>query len=167
MGEAKRMQGYKLLLGIEGSPRLAIFELRDGRYWDGERATVNGTTTPMPDGFYVCELGDDDGFITTVPERRARGPYTTAADAERVTRKTMAHVDRSMRDLERAGLVRRKVGADGVARCQVVTLPSQEEADRVWERLTMEYGEDELAGMVETLHEMSLTHKRWGRHANN
>jgi hypothetical protein len=30
---------------------------------DGEPATINGTTTPMPDGFYVCELGDDN-FIT-------------------------------------------------------------------------------------------------------
>jgi hypothetical protein len=27
-----QMQGYQLLLKIEGAPRLAMFELRDGRY---------------------------------------------------------------------------------------------------------------------------------------
>jgi hypothetical protein len=147
------MRGYKLLLGIEGAPRLAIFELRDGHYWDGEPATVNGTTTPMPDGFYVCELGDG-GFITKTPERPSRGPYATAAEAERMTRKTLADTDRDMRTLEHAGLIRRKVGADGIVYCQVVKLASQEEADKVWERLTKEYDADELADMVETLHEV-------------
>jgi hypothetical protein len=127
---------------------------------------MNGTTTPMPDGFYVCELGDD-GIITQAPEGGdyARGPYPTAAEAERVTRKAIANVDRTRRDLERPGLIRRKIGADGVVHCQVVTLSSQDEADRVWERLTMEYGEDKLADMVETLHDLSLAHKRWGRRA--
>jgi hypothetical protein len=46
-----QMQGRKLL-EIEGAPKLA-FELRDGHYWDGVPATKNGTTTPVPDGFYV------------------------------------------------------------------------------------------------------------------
>jgi hypothetical protein len=56
------MQGRKLL-EIEGASRLAMFELCDGYYWDGKPATINGTDTPMPDGFYVCELGDDDFIV--------------------------------------------------------------------------------------------------------
>ena len=57
-----QMQGLKELK-IEGAPALTIFELCDGFYWDGERATINGTDTPMPDGFYVFELGDDDFIV--------------------------------------------------------------------------------------------------------
>jgi hypothetical protein len=158
-----QMQGRKML-EIEGAPRLAMFELCDGFYWDGERANINGTTAPMPNGFYVCELGDDD-FITQAPDGGdfVRGPYATAAEAERVTREMMADVEETIRNLERAGLVRRKVGDDGVARSQAVTLSSPEEAERAWERLTMEYDEEELAGMIETLRELSLAHKRWGQ----
>jgi hypothetical protein len=145
-----QMQGIKEL-EIEGTPKLAIFELCDGFYWDGERATINGTTTPMPDGFYVCELGDDD-FITRAPDGGdfVQGPYATAAEAERETRKMMAEADQTIRTLERAGLVRRKVGDDGVVRSQGVTL-SPEEAERAWERLAMEYSEEELARMTKAL----------------
>jgi hypothetical protein len=139
-----QMQGLKELK-IEGAPALTIFELCDGFYWDGERATINGTTTPMPDGFYVCELEDDD-FITKAPDGgdSAQGPYATVAEAERETRKAMADAEQIIRNLERAGLVRRKVGDDGMVRSQGVTL-SPEEAERVWERLAMEYSEEELA----------------------
>ena len=145
-----QMQGPKELK-IKGAPRLAMFELCDGFYWDGERATINGTTTPMPDGFYVCELGDDD-FITKAPDGgdSTQGPYATVAEAERETRKMMADVDQTIRNLERAGLVRRDVGDDGVVRSQAVTLPP-EEAERAWERLAMEYSEEELVRMTRAL----------------
>jgi hypothetical protein len=44
------MQGCKLL-EIEGSPKLAIFELRGGRYWDGIQVTRmdDGVTLQNPD----------------------------------------------------------------------------------------------------------------------
>jgi hypothetical protein len=79
-----QMQGRKLF-DVENAPRLALFELCDGRYWDGEVADRNGTSTPMPDGFYVCELGADD-FITQAPDGgdQVFGPFTSAAEAERV-----------------------------------------------------------------------------------
>jgi hypothetical protein len=146
-----QMQGLKKLK-IKGAPALTIFELCDGFYWDSERATVNGTTTPMPDGFYVCELGDDD-FITKAPDGgdSVQGPYATAAEAERETRKMLAAVDQTLRNLERAGLVRRETGTDGVVRSHAVTL-SPEEAERAWERLAaMEYSEEELARMTKAL----------------
>ena len=38
-----QMQGCKLL-EIEGSPKLAIFELRDSKYWDGHPSHQNGMT---------------------------------------------------------------------------------------------------------------------------
>ena len=50
-----QMQGCKLLK-IEGTPTLAIFELRDSKYWDGIRVTrMDDGVTPMPNGFYVSE----------------------------------------------------------------------------------------------------------------
>ena len=145
-----QMQGIKELQ-IEGAPKLAMFELCDGYYWDGERATVNGTTTPMPDGFYVCEVGDDN-FIakSSGGGDSVRGPYATAAEAERETRKTMADVDQAARNLERAGLIRRETGTDGVVRSQAVKL-SPEESERAGERLAMEYSEEELARMTKAL----------------
>jgi hypothetical protein len=89
-----QMQGFKKLK-IAAAPRLAMFEIRDGYYWDGERATINGTDIPQPDGFYLCEVGDD-GFIARAPDGgdSVRGPYATATEAERVTRETMADGDR-------------------------------------------------------------------------
>jgi hypothetical protein len=145
-----QMQGRKLL-EIKGAPRLAMFELCEGFYWDGERATKNGTDTPQPDGFYVCELRDD-GFITQAPDGgdSVHGPYTTAAEAEHETRKMLADVDQILRNLERAGLVRRKIGDDGVVRSQGITL-SPEEAKKAWERLAMEHSEEELARMLKVL----------------
>jgi hypothetical protein len=144
------MQGRKML-EIEGTPRLAMFELCDGFYWDGERATINGTDTPMPDGFYVCELGDDD-FITKASDGGdfVQGPYASAAEAERETRKTMADVAQTLKNLERAGLVRRKVGADGVVRSQAVEL-SSEEAERAWARIESEHSEEERVLMTKAL----------------
>jgi hypothetical protein len=145
-----QMQGLKKLK-IEGAPALTIFELCDGFYWDGERATVNGTDTPMPDGFYVCELGDDD-FLTKAPDGgdAVQGPYATAAEAERETREMLAAVDQTLRNLERAGLVRRETGTDGVVRSHAAMLPP-EEAERAWERLAMEYSGEELARMTRAL----------------
>jgi hypothetical protein len=79
-----------------------------------------------------------------------QGPYATAAEAERETRKTMADVDQIIRTLERAGLVRRATGTDGVVRSQAVKLPP-EEAERAWRRLASEYSEEELARMAGAL----------------
>jgi hypothetical protein len=137
-----QMQGLKELQ-IEGAPALTIFELCDGFYWDGEPAIVNGTTAPQPDGFYVCALGDDDS-ITQVP---VRGPYATAVEAERETRKMLADVEQVLRNLECAGLIRRETGTDGVVRSRAVMLPP-EEAERAWERLAPEYSGEELASMT-------------------
>jgi hypothetical protein len=147
-----QMQGLKKLK-IEEAPRLAMFELCDGFYWDGERATRNGTTddTPMPDGFYVCELGADD-FITQAPDGgdSVEGPFATAAEAEHEARKMLAEAEQIIRNLERAGLIRRQTGADGVVRSHAVMLPP-EEAERAWKRLAREHSEEELARMTSAL----------------
>jgi hypothetical protein len=99
-------------------------------------------------------LGDDD-FVTKAPDGgdSVQGPYATAAEAERETREMLAAVDQTLRNLERAGLVRRRVGDDGVVRSQGVRL-SPEEAERAWERLAMEYSEEELACMTKALHRL-------------
>jgi predicted RNase H-like HicB family nuclease len=83
------MQGCKLLK-IEGNPTLAIFELRDGRYWDGARIE-GGATTPMPDGFYVCELTPDGCIVQGADGNDViKGPYVSVTEAERKTRKDFA-----------------------------------------------------------------------------
>jgi hypothetical protein len=88
-----QMQGHKLLK-IEGTPTLAIFELRDGQYWDGRMN--NDTATPMPDGFYVYEL-TGDGCTAQPPSSVGSGvgngflgPYASVKEAEREARKSMA-----------------------------------------------------------------------------
>jgi hypothetical protein len=65
----------------------------------------------------------------------------------------LADVDQTIRTLERAGLVRRKVEDDGVVRSQAVTL-SPEEAERAWRRLAAEYSEEEIASMTTALHRL-------------
>jgi hypothetical protein len=108
----------------------------------------------MPDGFYVCELGDDD-FITKASDGgdAAEGPYATAAEAERETRKMLADAEQTIRNLERAGLIQRQTGADGVVRSQALML-SPEDAEKAWERLAMEYSGEELARMTRALHRL-------------
>ena len=90
-----QMQGCKLLK-IEGTPTLAIFELRDSKYWDGIRVTrMDDGVTPMPDGFYVSEL-TRDGYIAQGADGgdAVQGPYASAKEAERKTRKSMAKLAR-------------------------------------------------------------------------
>ena len=116
----RQLQGCRLL-SIEGSPQLAIFELRNGKYWDGIPATMNGTATPMPDGFYVCEL-TRDGYIVQGPTGgdAIQGPYTSIKEAKRRTRKALAEVAAIGAELAREGRVRREVGEDGVVRFQAI-----------------------------------------------
>jgi hypothetical protein len=116
----RQLRGCKLLK-IEGAPKLGIFELRNGKYWDGIPATLNGTATPMPDGFYVCEL-TRDGFIATKDDgsNTVHGPYASAKEAERKTRKALAKLEKVGAELEREGKLRREVGEDGVVRYQAV-----------------------------------------------
>jgi hypothetical protein len=117
----KQMRGCKLLK-IEGAPKLGIFELRDGKYWDGIPATRNGTNTPMPDGFYVCQLGNS-GFMVQDPANGGNnvyGPYASVKEAERRTWKSMAEMAKIGEELVREGLVRREVGPDGVVRFQAI-----------------------------------------------
>ena len=90
------MQCYKLL-EIEGTPTLAIFELRNGQYWDGIRVTRMGDgVTPMPDGFYVGEL-TRDGAVAQGPGSGVggvKGPYASVKEAERKMRKSMTELAR-------------------------------------------------------------------------
>jgi hypothetical protein len=79
-----QMQGCKVLKinGVMYS-KLAVFEIRDGKYWDGIPATKNEDgTTLMPDGFYFCEL-TSDSYITKAHDggEAIHGPYTTAKRA--------------------------------------------------------------------------------------
>jgi hypothetical protein len=86
----EQMQGDNAL-EIEGAPELAVFELRDGKYWDGEPVVRYGTTTPPPDGFYVCTLTSDGYIVKDDSGGDALvGPYATAAEAERMTRKLLS-----------------------------------------------------------------------------
>jgi hypothetical protein len=114
------MQGCKLL-EIEGSPKLAIFELRNSMYWDGIQVTRMDDGVTLPDGFYVCEL-TRDGHIVQSPTGgdAVQGPYASAKEAERKTRKAMAELARIGEELAREGKVRRKVGPDGVVRFQAI-----------------------------------------------
>jgi hypothetical protein len=117
----KQLRGCKLLK-IEGAPKLGIFELREGKYWDGIPATRNRTSIPMPDGFYVCQL-TKDGFMVQGSDgggNSAQGPYASAKEAESKTRKNLAEIERVGVELAREGRVRREVGEDGVVRFQAI-----------------------------------------------
>jgi hypothetical protein len=146
-----QMQGRKLL-EIEGAPKLAMFELRDGRYWDGERVAKYGTTTPAPDGFYICELRDD-GFIAQADTGGDLlfGPYATSAEAERTVRNMLKGVGRAWLILERAGLISRETGEGGVTQFQAVTL-SPEAEEKAWKQV--ECGEEERALMLRLIHRL-------------
>jgi hypothetical protein len=121
MHTKQQMQGFKLLK-IEGTSTLGIFELRNGQYWDGIRVTrMDNGVTPMPDGFYVCEL-TPDGYIVQNPSGgdAVQGPYASAKEAERKPRKEMAKLAEIGEELVREGRVRREVGPDGVVRYQAI-----------------------------------------------
>jgi hypothetical protein len=148
-----QMQGRKLL-EIEGAPKLALFELRDGYYWDGEPVAKHGSTTPAADGFYVCELRSD-GFIAQADDGGdlLHGPYATAAEAERTVRDAMEGVGRAFVLLERAGLIRRETGGIGATRYQAVRL-SPDEEQKAWKRIESEHSADERAHMLRLLHRL-------------
>jgi hypothetical protein len=95
-------------------PKRALFELRDGKFWDGEPATRKEDGTPKEDGFYFVEL-DDGGRILN---DNICGPYASAVEAEIAARKTptIADVNRAVTELVRKGRLRRVVGEDGVPR---------------------------------------------------
>jgi hypothetical protein len=119
MNTKPQLRGCELLK-IEGAPKLGIFELRNGKYWDGVPATMNGTATPMPDGFYVCELTRDGFIVTTDGGDTVQGPYASAKEAERKTQEVLAEIEKAGAELEREGRVRREVGEDGVVRYQAI-----------------------------------------------
>jgi hypothetical protein len=93
------MPGCKLI-EIEGIPKLAVFEVRDGRYHDGLPAD-------KADGFYVCELSSDGSIAQsdTGGDDIVFGPCPTAEAAERMTRDTLTSAGRISVMLERAGLI--------------------------------------------------------------
>jgi hypothetical protein len=148
-----QMQGRKLL-EIEGAPKLAMFELRDGRYWDGEPVAKYGTTTPAPDGFYVCELRDDRRIAQAdTGGDLLFGPYATAAEAERTMRDALKGTGRAYVTLERAGLISRETSAGGVTQFQRVAL-SPEEEEKAWKRIESEHSEEERAIMLRLIHQL-------------
>jgi hypothetical protein len=77
--------------------------------------------TLMPDGFYVCEL-TRDGCIAQGADGgdAVQGPYASAKEAERKTRKAFAKLAKIGEQLAREGRVRREVGPDGVVRFQAI-----------------------------------------------
>ena len=109
----RQMQGCKVL-EIDGvDPKRALFELRDGKFWDGEPATRKEDGTPKEDGFYFVEL-DDGGRILN---DNIYGPYASAVEAEIAARKTpRLRTSTGPSRSERKGRVRRVVGEDGVPR---------------------------------------------------
>jgi hypothetical protein len=77
-----QMQGRKVFDVPEG-PRLALFELCEGLYWDGEIATR--ISDGAPDGFYVGLLGDDECLIRGSDGGNILyGPFASAEEAERM-----------------------------------------------------------------------------------
>jgi hypothetical protein len=133
-----QMQGHKLL-DAEGAPKLAMVEIRDGHYWDGESFEKNDGT-PAVDGFYFCELtssgsivqGDDGGETLF-------GPYATAAEAEHAMRDLWLE-RRAIAALTRVGLLHRRVGDDGKPRYYVGVL-SPEGEKKAWKRIESKYSE--------------------------
>ena len=108
------MQGCELL-EIDGvDSKRALFELRDGKFCDGEPATRKEDGTPKEDGFYFVEL-DDGGRILN---DHIYGPYVSAVEAEIAARETPTLTDfnRAVTATCRKGHVRRVVGEDGVPR---------------------------------------------------
>jgi hypothetical protein len=109
----RQMQGCKVL-EIDGvDPKRALFELRDGKFWDGEPATRKEDGTSKEDGFYFVEL--DGGRILN---DNIYSPYASAVEAEIAARKTptMTDFNRAVAELVRKGRVRGVVGEDGVPR---------------------------------------------------
>jgi hypothetical protein len=106
------MHGFKLLK-IERNPTLAIFELRDGQYWDGIRVIRMGDgIAPKPDGFYVCELTGDGCMVQLPPDGNGSGvlgPYASAEEAEHETRKSMTKPAKIDEELAHEGQVQREV----------------------------------------------------------
>ena len=83
----RQMQGCKVL-EIDGvDPKRALFELRDGKFWDGEPATRKEDGTPKENGFYFVELRSDGRCILN---DNIYGPY---ADAVEPSRREKAHDD--------------------------------------------------------------------------
>jgi hypothetical protein len=125
----QQMQGWKVF-EVEGCTKLIMFELRGGKYWDGRPATrmKEGATL---NGFYVCELTSDGSVKELKDGGSIDGPYATAAEAESATRKMVTDTNRYLATLERAGLVRQEVGADGVSTFQLVPMTPKERKERL------------------------------------
>jgi hypothetical protein len=123
-----QMQGCKVLK-IDGVySKLAVFEIRDGKYWDGKPATkMEDDTTLVPDGFYFCEL-TSDGYIAKADDggEAIYGPHKTAKAAERAAREGPTYIKQIIAELVRQGCVRSMVGEDGVLRFQALELPPEE-----------------------------------------
>jgi hypothetical protein len=101
------------VLEIDGvDPKRALFEIRDGKFWDGEPATRKEDGTPKQDGFYLVELTSDGNILND----NIYGPYADVVEAELTARAgyTLTDVNRAITELERQGRIRRVVGEDGV-----------------------------------------------------
>jgi hypothetical protein len=114
------MQGWKVF-EVENHAKLVVFELRDGKYWDGIPATRMKEGAIL-NGLYVCELKNDGAIKNVNNGRSIDGPYATAAEAESMTRKMGTDANRHLAALERAGLVRQRVGEDSVPIFQAVPM---------------------------------------------
>jgi hypothetical protein len=81
-GEKKmntQMQGFKVIAGVE--PKLALFEIRDGKYSNGVPSRTKGGAAP-PSGFYFAEMLADGRLCYD----EVWGPYPSAAAGERAAR---------------------------------------------------------------------------------
>ena len=91
------MQSYEVIAGTE--PELALFEIRDGKYWDGKPFTSG------QDGFYVAERTSNGDILNN---SIFWGPYPNAARAKIAVRNVTI-----LTELERKGRVRRVVRDNG------------------------------------------------------
>jgi hypothetical protein len=114
---AKQMLQGCEVLELDKDPERGLLEIRDGKFWDGEPAHLNGT--PVLDGFYFVELAPDAPRILN---NELYGPYADAVEAEIAARDsyTLTDFKRAFAQLEREGRIRRVVGEDGVPRYQAI-----------------------------------------------
>ena len=105
---AQQMQGYYIIDDVD--PKLALFEIRDGKCCDGLPFTRLEDGATKPDGFYFAELMD--GHIRY---DEVYGPYPNVDEAL-----IAAEMVSAFTELERKGCVRTKVGKNGVQMYQVI-----------------------------------------------